>query len=67
MKVGDKVASAIGARASGRSTFWENKIEQYKIHENEWIVFVPEDVKITEFDKEKIHEDHIFQNIKKML
>lgn len=42
-----------------------NKIEQYKIHENEWIVFVPEDVKITEFDKEKIHEDHIFQNIKK--
>lgn len=30
-----------------------NKIEQYKIHENEWIVFVPEDVKITEFDKEK--------------
>ncbi|HEK9389932.1 TPA: hypothetical protein SUS30_001999, partial [Streptococcus equi subsp. equi] len=42
-----------------------NKIEQYKIHENEWIVFVPEDVKITELDKEKIHEDHIFQNIKK--
>ncbi|HEL1512225.1 TPA: hypothetical protein TV086_001985, partial [Streptococcus equi subsp. equi] len=30
-----------------------------------WIVFVPEDVKITELDKEKIHEDHIFQNIKK--
>lgn len=42
-----------------------NKIEQYKIHENEWIIFVPENVEITEFDRDKIHEDHIFQNIKK--
>lgn len=43
------------------------RIDQYKIHENEWIIFVPENVKITKFDKEKIHKDHIFQNIKKQI
>lgn len=43
------------------------RIDQYQIHENEWIIFVPENVKITKFDKEKIHKDHIFQNIKKQI
>lgn len=37
-------------------------LERYKADDNEWIVFVPENIKINNYDRKKIHEDHLFQN-----
>ncbi len=40
-------------------------IEKYKLKSNEWIVFVPENMKIRDFDKKMIHKSHITQSVNK--
>lgn len=40
-------------------------IEKYKLKSNEWIVFVPENMKIRDFDKKMTHKSHITQSVNK--
>lgn len=39
-----------------------NKINRNTVNENEWIIYVPDELKVSKKDKEKIREDHRFQS-----
>ncbi len=40
-------------------------IEKYELKPNEWIVFVPENIKIRDSDKEMVHKSHVSQSLDK--
>lgn len=42
-----------------------NKINRNTVNENEWIIYVPDDLKVSKKDKAKIRDDHRFQSLKK--
>lgn len=42
-----------------------NDIRKYKPNSNEWIIFVPENIRVRDFDKKMVHKTHLSQSIDK--